>query len=205
MRLADEAICLGPATFLDPTSKVRRSAYLDEEHVLDVLVAARADAVWVGWGFVAEHASFAELCEKAGIVFVGPDSGTIRMLGDKIAAKQLAERVGVPVVEWSGGAVENEADAAAHAERLGFPVILKAAAGGGGRGIRVVRTAEELPAMLAAAQAEAAFSLRRSGGLPGALRAGARGTSKPRSSRTATVGPGPWASGTARFSGATRR
>ncbi len=158
VRHADEAVCLGPATFLDQTNKIRRSAYLDEEKVVDVLVAAHADAVWVGWGFVAEHASFAELCEKAGIVFVGPDSSTIRMLGDKIAAKRLAERVAVPVVDWSGGPVDSAVEAAAHAERLGYPVILKAAAGGGGRGIRVVRSAAELPQLLAAARAEAAFT-----------------------------------------------
>ncbi|HZC70741.1 MAG TPA: carboxyl transferase domain-containing protein [Jatrophihabitans sp.] len=157
IRLADEAICLGPATFLDRVNK-RRSAYLDEEHVIDVLVAARADAVWVGWGFVAEHASFAERCEKAGIIFVGPESGTIRLVGDKIAAKRVAERVGVPVVDWSGGALSSVADAQVHAERLGYPVMLKAAAGGGGRGIRVVHGPEELAPRFAAASAEAELS-----------------------------------------------
>jgi acetyl/propionyl-CoA carboxylase alpha subunit/acetyl-CoA carboxylase carboxyltransferase component len=158
VRQADEVVSLGPATFLDPVNKARRSAYLDEGHVIDALVAARADAVWVGWGFVAEHASFAERCEKAGIVFVGPDSGTIRLLGDKIAAKGLAEQVGVPVVPWSGGPLESVAEAQAHAERLGYPVILKAAAGGGGRGIRVVHGPGELAPMLAAACAEAEFA-----------------------------------------------
>jgi acetyl/propionyl-CoA carboxylase alpha subunit/acetyl-CoA carboxylase carboxyltransferase component len=158
VRQADEVICLGPATFLDPVNKARRSAYLNEEHVLDVLAAARADAVWVGWGFVAEHASFAERCEKAGIIFVGPDSGTIRLLGDKVAAKSLAEKVGVPVVPWSGGPVETVEEAHAHAERLGYPVIIKAAAGGGGRGIRVVHGPNDLAPMLAAACAEAEFA-----------------------------------------------
>ena len=92
-------------------------------------MAARADAVWVGWGFVAEHASFAQRCEEAGIVFVGPDSATIRLLADKVAAKRLAERVGVPVVPWSGGPSPTSRDAAAHARRLGYPVLLKASRG----------------------------------------------------------------------------
>ena len=157
VRHADEAICLGPATFVDPMNKTRRSAYLDEERVLDLLTAAHVDAVWVGWGFVAEHASFAQRCEEAGIIFVGPDSDTIRLLGDKIAAKQLAEKIGVPVVDWSGGPLSSEADAARHAQRLGYPVILKAAAGGGGRGIRIVHRPDELAQLLASAQAEAAF------------------------------------------------
>ena len=138
VREADEAVSMGPATYVDPGSGHRRSRYLDEAYVIDLLTAAKADAVWVGWGFVAEHASFAERCEKAGIVFVGPDSATIRLLGDKVAAKRVAERAHVPVVPWSGAPVEDVEDAARHAERIGYPVVLKAAAGGGGRGIRVV-------------------------------------------------------------------
>ena len=155
VRQADEAISLGPATFVDPVDRTRKVAYLDEERVLDALLAARADAVWVGWGFVAEQASFAQRCENAGIVFVGPDSATIRMLGNKIAAKQLAEKVDVPVVPWSGAALLDVADAERHADRLGYPVILKAAAGGGGRGIRVVREPAQLADAFAAARAEA--------------------------------------------------
>ena len=155
VRLADEAICLGPATFVDPADGSRKSAYLDEERVVAALLAADVDAVWVGWGFVAERASFAQRCEDAGIVFVGPDSATIRMLGDKVAAKRLAEKVGVPVVPWSGDVVQTVAEASAHAVRLGYPVMLKAAAGGGGRGIRLVREPAGLADALAAAQAEA--------------------------------------------------
>ena len=155
VRLADEAICLGPATFVDPADGSRKSAYLDEERVVAALLAADVDAVWVGWGFVAERASFAQRCEDAGIVFVGPDSATIRMLGDKVAAKRLAEKVGVPVVPWSGDVVQTAAEASAHAVRLGYPVMLKAAAGGGGRGIRLVREPAGLADALAAAQAEA--------------------------------------------------
>ena len=155
VRTADEAICLGPALSVDPIDGNRRSAYLDEERVVAALLAARVDAVWVGWGFVAEHASFAQLCEEAGIMFVGPDSATIRLLGDKVAAKQLAEKVGVPVVPWSSEIVTSVAEAQAHVARLGYPFAFKAAAGGGGRGIRLVREPEQLAAALASARAEA--------------------------------------------------
>src|SRR3954447_5850138 len=155
VRRADEAICLRPATFVHPDDGARISAYLDEDRIVELLVAARADAVWVGWGFVAEHASFAERCEKAGLVFVGPDSRTIRLLGDKVAAKALAEEVGVPVVPWSGGMLADVEAARRHADRLGYPVILKAAGGGGGRGIRVVHGPDDLAVALRSAQDEA--------------------------------------------------
>ncbi|HEX6467718.1 MAG TPA: carboxyl transferase domain-containing protein [Streptosporangiaceae bacterium] len=155
VRMADEAVSIGPATFVDPLDGHRKSAYLNEARVMEALREARADAVWVGWGFVAEHASFAQRCEEAGIAFVGPSSGTIRLLGDKMAAKLLAEKADVPVVPWSGGPVVDAADAAAHAERLGYPVVLKAAAGGGGRGIRIVRDPEEVAGALSSARAEA--------------------------------------------------
>jgi acetyl/propionyl-CoA carboxylase alpha subunit/acetyl-CoA carboxylase carboxyltransferase component len=158
VRSADEAVSLGPATTLDPADGSRRSAYLDEERVVAALLAARADAVWVGWGFLAEQASFAQRCEEAGIIFVGPDSETIRMLGDKVAAKALAEKVGVPVVPWSGGMVTGIEDAAEHAARIGFPLVVKAAAGGGGRGIRLVAGPADLAGALASAQAEAALA-----------------------------------------------
>jgi acetyl/propionyl-CoA carboxylase alpha subunit/acetyl-CoA carboxylase carboxyltransferase component len=155
VRQADEAVSLGPATYVDPTDQHRRSRYLDESLVIDALLEARADAVWVGWGFVAERASFAERCERAGIVFVGPTSATIRLLGDKMAAKRLAERADVPVVPWSGGPVEDLAAAGEAAGRIGYPVMLKAAAGGGGRGIRAVRRREELAGAFTAARNEA--------------------------------------------------
>ncbi|HLN76301.1 MAG TPA: carboxyl transferase domain-containing protein [Nocardioidaceae bacterium] len=152
---ADEAVCLGPATYLDSNDGHRKSSYLDEAAVVKALVEASCDAVWVGWGFVSERASFAQRCEEAGIVFVGPDSATIRALGDKITAKRLAEKADVPVLPWGGGPVDDPEDAAVQAERLGYPVILKASAGGGGRGIRVVRSPEELAPALASARAEA--------------------------------------------------
>jgi acetyl/propionyl-CoA carboxylase alpha subunit/acetyl-CoA carboxylase carboxyltransferase component len=155
VREADEAVPLGSATFVDPADGTRRSRYLDEPAVMAALRLSEADAVWVGWGFVAEHASFAQACEEAGIVFVGPDSATIRRLGDKVAAKRLAEQANVPVVPWSGGPVDDVAEATALAARLGYPIVVKAAAGGGGRGIRMVYSDAELVAALPSARAEA--------------------------------------------------
>src|SRR6266545_2088443 len=155
VREADEGLSLGPATYVDPADGHRKSRYLDEPAVIEALRRAEVDAVWVGWGFLAEQASFAQRCEEAGILFVGPDSATIRLLGDKMAAKRLAERVDVPVVPWSGGPVDDLAVAAERAQRLGYPLVLKATAGGGGRGIRVVGDPAELAAALASARHEA--------------------------------------------------
>ena len=137
VRQADERHCLGPAT--GRRRRRRRSAYLDYERLERALVETRADAAWVGWGFVAEHPAFAELCERLGIVFVGPDADVMRALGDKIEAKRLAEQAGVPVAPWSGGAGrERRGRRRATASELGFPLMIKAAAGGGGRGMRRV-------------------------------------------------------------------
>jgi acetyl/propionyl-CoA carboxylase alpha subunit/acetyl-CoA carboxylase carboxyltransferase component len=155
VREADEAVDLGAATFVDERDGERKSSYLDYARLEQALVAARADAAWVGWGFVAEHAAFAELCQRLGVVFIGPEPNVMRWLGDKIAAKHLAERVSVPVVPWSGGPVETLDDARRHAERLGYPSMFKATAGGGGRGIRTVRSAAELGEAFERARAEA--------------------------------------------------
>ncbi len=142
VRHADEAVALP-------------NGYLDYQGLEQALVEARADSAWVGWGFVAEQPEFGELCERLGIVFVGPDPDVMRVLGDKIGAKQLAEEAGVPVAPWSGGAVENVEDALAHAHRIGYPLMIKAAAGGGGRGIRRVDDSHSLPAAFNSARAEA--------------------------------------------------
>ncbi len=154
VRQADEGHCLGPA--MVPDGEERRSAYLDYERLERALVETRADAAWVGWGFVAEHPAFAELCERLGVVFVGPDPDVMRALGDKIAAKRLAEEAGVPVAPWSGGPVASAEDAIAHGERLGFPLMIKATAGGGGRGMRRVDGPDELANAFERARAEAA-------------------------------------------------
>ena len=155
VRQSDESICLGPSMIEDPDSGARRSGYLDLAALERALTAARADAAWVGWGFVAELPEFAELCERLGIVFIGPDAGIMRLLGDKIAAKRVAQDAGVPIAPWSGGAVADAADALRHAERIGFPLMIKAAAGGGGRGIRRVDDRTALAAAFASARAEA--------------------------------------------------
>jgi acetyl/propionyl-CoA carboxylase alpha subunit/acetyl-CoA carboxylase carboxyltransferase component len=153
-REATEAVSLGAATFVDADGH-RQSSYLDLDRLMAVLAQARADAVWVGWGFVAESADFAERCDRAGITFVGPPSAVIRLLGNKVKAKQLAETVGVPVVPWSGGPVSDAGSAATAAGMLGYPVLVKAAAGGGGRGIRLVETASDMAAAFTSAQSEA--------------------------------------------------
>ena len=155
VREADDAVRLGTAMFVDPADGTRRSRYLDEAAVIAALRGADVDAVWVGWGFVAEHASFAQACEEAGITFVGPNSATIRRLGDKVAAKRVAEQADVQVVPWSGGPVDDVTQATSIAARLGYPLVVKAASGGGGRGIRMVRDNDELAAALPSARAEA--------------------------------------------------
>ena len=156
VREADEAAFLGTAHFIDPDTHRSKSSYLDYGRLEQALAAARADAVWVGWGFVAECAAFADLCRDMGIVFIGPPGDVMRRLGDKIAAKRLAEQAQIPVALWSGGPVETLADAYSHAERLTFPLLIKATAGGGGRGIRLVQSATQLPQAFESARAEAA-------------------------------------------------
>ena len=155
VREADEAISLGESTELDPQTGRRRSRYLDEALVVDLLHDAGVDAVWPGWGFLSERASFAERCEKAGIVFVGPDSAAMHLLGDKVRAKRLAESAGVPVIAWGGEPADDAATAADQADRIGYPVVVKASASGGGRGIRVVRGPADLAAAFTAARDEA--------------------------------------------------
>ena len=108
------------------------------------LVETGADAAWVGWGFVAEEPAFAELCEKIGVTFIGPSAEAMRKLGDKIGAKLIAEEVGVPVAPWSRGAVAEPGHRAARRRGDRLPLMLKATAGGGGRGIRMVASARDL-------------------------------------------------------------
>ncbi len=155
VREADEGVCLGPAQAVDPLTHQAKSSYVDYGILTRALAVAHADAVWVGWGFVAEHAAFADLCHELGIVFIGPDGDVMRRVGDKIASKQLAEQAQVPVTPWSNGPVETIDDAWVHAERLGYPLLIKATAGGGGHGIRLVRSPEQLPQAFSSARAEA--------------------------------------------------
>jgi len=110
VRQADEAVSLGPAQIADPVTNHLKSCYVDYAHLERALRQAKAEAVWVGWGFVAEHAQFADLCREMGIVFIGPDGDVMRRLGDKISSKRLAEEAQIDVAEWSGGPVETLSD-----------------------------------------------------------------------------------------------
>ncbi|NUR27838.1 MAG: ATP-grasp domain-containing protein, partial [Catenulispora sp.] len=130
--------------------------YLDLAVLERALLETGADAAWVGWGFVAEDPAFAELCARIGVTFIGPDAEAMRQLGDKIGAKLIAEEVGVPVAPWSRGAVETLDAAIASATQVGYPLMLKATAGGGGRGIRVITNEAELVDAYERTSAEAA-------------------------------------------------
>ena len=135
------------------------SAYLDHDGLLAALKHVEADAVWPGWGFVAESPSFVDRLHDAGITFLGPTAAAMRSLGDKITSKLAAEEASVPVSPWSGGELKDEHDALEHARSIGFPVVVKATAGGGGRGIRMVDHEEELVEGFrsAASEAKSAF------------------------------------------------
>ncbi|MEV6629130.1 carboxyl transferase domain-containing protein [Actinoplanes sp. NPDC051470] len=135
VREADVAHPLGPAS---------ARPYLDHAVLERALLDVRADAAWVGWGFVAEDPAFAELCERIGVTFVGPSAEAMRKLGDKIGSKLIAEEVGVPVAPWSRGEVATLDDALRAGDEIGYPLMLKATAGGGGRGIRRVDSAADL-------------------------------------------------------------
>src|SRR5699024_9182606 len=135
VREADETHLLGAAA---------DRPYLDLDRLERAITDTRADAVWVGWGFVAEDPNFAELCDRIGVTFIGPGAEAMRKLGDKIGSKLIAEEVGVPVAPWSRGGVDSMDEALASSERIGYPLMLKATAGGGGRGIRKVTAPEEL-------------------------------------------------------------
>jgi acetyl/propionyl-CoA carboxylase alpha subunit/acetyl-CoA carboxylase carboxyltransferase component len=148
-RQADRAVALAA-----PNGAV--AAYLDHDGVLAALREVGADAVWPGWGFVAEDPVFVDRLSEAGIAFLGPSAEAMRALGDKITSKKMAERAGVPVTDWSGDELADEREALEHAERIGFPVVLKATAGGGGRGIRIVERADQIAEAFRSAQSEAA-------------------------------------------------
>jgi acetyl-CoA carboxylase, biotin carboxylase subunit len=147
VRLADESVCIGP-----PKSK---ESYLNIPRIMSAAQITNADAIHPGYGFLAENAQFAEACESSGIVFIGPSSQAIRKMGDKAVAKALMREAGVPVVPGSQGIVGSVDEARALAEETGFPVILKAKDGGGGKGMRVVRAIEDLERLFTTAQTEA--------------------------------------------------
>src|SRR5208282_744929 len=138
--LADEARLIGPAAAAE--------SYLRIDAILAAAKASGAEAIHPGYGFLSENAAFAEACETAGIVFIGPPASAIRAMGSKSEAKRLMERAGVPVVPGYHGEDQSEECLAAAARKIGFPVLVKASAGGGGKGMRVVERADALAAAL---------------------------------------------------------
>ncbi len=147
VRLADESVCIGPPP--------ARDSYLNIPQLLAACEITGAEAVHPGYGFLSENARFAEILEAHGIVFIGPSAEHIRTMGDKIEAKRTAARLGIPVVPGSEGAVSDDATARRIADDIGYPVLIKAAAGGGGRGMKVATSAGELSTALSTARAEA--------------------------------------------------
>ena len=147
VQLADEAICVGPAAAV--------KSYLNIPAIISAAELADVDAIHPGYGFFAENAHFADICNDCGITFIGPDPDAMRQLGDKVAARALAKKARVPVVPGSEGEITNEAEAIKLANKIGYPVIVKAAAGGGGRGMRVAHNDISLRKGFTAAKTEA--------------------------------------------------
>ncbi|MGA8172769.1 MAG: acetyl-CoA carboxylase biotin carboxylase subunit [Methylocystis sp.] len=147
VKLADESVCIGPAP--------ARDSYLNIPSLLSACEITGADAVHPGYGFLSENARFAEILEEHGITFIGPKAEHIRLMGDKIEAKLTAKRLGIPCVPGSEGAITGEREALLAAEKIGYPVLVKAASGGGGRGMKVANDKQELAQAIVAARTEA--------------------------------------------------
>ena len=147
VKFADEAVCIGPA----PSAQ----SYLNIPAIISAAEITDADAIHPGYGFLAESATFAKVCEDCNIKFIGPRPDVIAMMGDKVEARRTMTAAGVPILPGSPDPIESAEEAKALALDIGFPVIIKAAAGGGGRGMRIVRSADELASNLELAQTEA--------------------------------------------------
>ncbi|PYM07739.1 MAG: acetyl-CoA carboxylase biotin carboxylase subunit [Candidatus Rokuibacteriota bacterium] len=147
VRLADESICIGPAD--------ARGSYLNIPGIISAADVTDSEAIHPGYGFLAENPAFADICQACGVTFIGPSASAIRLMGDKAQARQAVKRAGAPVLPGSDGAVKDLDEARAIADEVGYPVILKASAGGGGRGMRIVRDAESLATAFQTCQAEA--------------------------------------------------
>lgn len=145
-QLADEAVCIGPARSAD--------SYLNMQNIISAAVLTKAQAIHPGYGFLSENSTFAAMCEECNIKFIGPDSEIIDKMGNKSNARELMISAGVPVIPGSDGVVDNVEKAYETADRLGYPVMVKASAGGGGRGIRIVRTKDELAEAYETAKSE---------------------------------------------------
>jgi len=152
VRLADESVCLGP-----PDAK---QSYLNIPAIVSAATITGADAVHPGYGFLSEEASFASILAEHGFTFIGPSADHIALMGDKVAAKKAVEENGVPVVPGSAGAIETASEARSIADAIGYPVLIKAAGGGGGRGMQIVRSADEVEAAYKMARTEAKASFR---------------------------------------------
>ena len=150
IRYADEAFCVGPA----PSGK----SYLNIPNIISAATIAEVDAIHPGYGFLAENARFVEICETHNIKFIGPSADTIARMGDKAQAKRMMEKAGVPVIPGSEGPVSNQREALKMAEEIGYPVMIKASAGGGGRGMRIAHNEKDLIKSFQTAQAEAEAS-----------------------------------------------
>ncbi len=147
LRLADEAICIGPADSAE--------SYLNIPHIISAAEITDAEAIHPGYGFLAENVDFARICRECGIIFIGPSVEAMQVLGDKAQARQIAREADVQVVLGSDGVIESESEALKLAEKIGYPVMIKAAAGGGGRGMRIAHNDINFRSAFAAAQAEA--------------------------------------------------
>src|SRR4051794_28491577 len=147
VRLADESVCIGP-----PPAK---DSYLNVPALLAACEITGADAVHPGYGFLSENARFAEILDEHGIHFIGPKAEHIRLMGDKIEAKRTAQRLGIPVVPGSDGGVTSDEQAIKAAREIGYPVLIKASSGGGGRGMKIAQSEEQLSEALSTARAEA--------------------------------------------------
>jgi acetyl-CoA carboxylase biotin carboxylase subunit len=150
VRLADESICIGPP---DP-----RASYLNIAAIISAAAVTDAEAIHPGYGFLSENPAFADICRACGITFIGPSAEAIRLMGDKAQARRFASQAGVPVVPGSPGPLADVAEAVDVADRIGYPVIFKAAAGGGGRGMRIVRDRDSAAQAFAACESEAAVA-----------------------------------------------
>jgi acetyl-CoA carboxylase biotin carboxylase subunit len=196
VRLADESVCIGPPSATD--------SYLNIPAIVSACEITGADAVHPGYGFLSENARFAQILEEHDIAFVGPSAEHIRIMGDKIEAKQTAKRLGIPVVPGSDGGVSDKDEARKVAKQVGYPVLIKAAAGGGGRGMKVALNEDQIDEALATAQTEAkaafgddAVYIERYLGKPRHIEIQVLATARAMRST--------WASVTVRCSAATRR
>jgi len=177
VKLADETICVGP--------DAARLSYLNIPAIISAAAVTDSEAIHPGYGFLAENPAFAEVCRACSITFIGPSPEAIRLMGDKAQARQIAMQAGVPIVPGSEAPLKDSAEALEVAERIGYPLIFKAAAGGGGRGMRIVKERAEVAQSFDACQSEA-------------------GAARSRCWATATACGSTSVSGTARSSGVTR-